>query len=143
MKQFMAILILAAPFVLYAQDTTTEQDIKELIAQYTQARESRDTVLLDQILVAEVDQLVSSGTWRRGKDAAKQGMMRSSSRNPGKRTITVEKVRLVADDCAIADARYEIGRADGTTRKMWSTFVVVQEGQIWKIAAIRNMLPAR
>ncbi|TDI72183.1 MAG: DUF4440 domain-containing protein, partial [Bacteroidetes bacterium] len=32
--------------------------------------------------------------------------------------------------------------ADGTARKMWSTFIVVRNEDGWKIAAIRNMLPA-
>jgi len=40
------------------------------------------------------------------------------------------------------DARYEIQNADGTTRKMWDTFIVVLDNDAWKISAIRNMLPA-
>ena len=44
---------------------------------------------------------------------------------------------------AIADGRYEIaGRQGGATRKMWSTFVMARQADGWKIAAIRNMLPA-
>jgi hypothetical protein len=42
----------------------------------------------------------------------------------------------------IADARYEIQNADGTARKMWSTFIVVYQDDAWKITAIRNMLLA-
>jgi hypothetical protein len=71
-----------------------------------------------------------------------QGMMRSSSANPGERTLTVDKIRLLNEAAAIADARYEIRNADGTNRRMWSTFVVVYEAGTWKITAIRNMLPA-
>jgi uncharacterized protein YxjI len=38
--------------------------------------------------------------------------------------------------------RYEIESADGTSRKMWSTFITVNDNGKWKITAIRNMLPA-
>jgi hypothetical protein len=44
----------------------------------------------------------------------------------------------------VADGRYELSAlAGGETRKMWSTFVLVEENGKWKIAAIRNMLPAK
>ena len=31
---------------------------------------------------------------------------------------------------------------EGNDRRMWSTFVMVKEADGWRIAAIRNMLPA-
>jgi uncharacterized protein (TIGR02246 family) len=131
---------------LYAQGETAtpqqKQEITALIDQYAQARETKDTVLLKSILTTEVDQLVSTGEWRDGIKGSMQGMMRSSSSNPGGRTLTVDKIRFLNAGAAIADARYEIQNADGTIRKMWSTFVVVYEAGTWKITAIRNMLPA-
>ena len=133
------------PF-LYAQDATTgsqhKQAIEALIDQYSQAREKQDTVLLKSILTEEIDQLVSTGEWRRGMRTAVEGMKRSSSTNPGGRTLTVDNIRFINPETAIADARYEIQNADGTLRKMWSTFIVVYEAGTWKITAIRNMLPA-
>lgn len=71
-----------------------------------------------------------------------QGMLRSSTSNPGQRTLTVENIRFLNLESAIVDARYEIENADGSVRKMWSTFVAVQDQDRWKITAIRNMLPA-
>ena len=131
---------------LYAQDATThskqQQAIKSLIDQYAQAREKQDTVLLKSILTEDIDQLVSSGEWRRGMEGAMEGMMRSSSSNPGDRTLTVDHIRFINAETAIADARYEIKNSDGSIRRMWSTFVVVYEADAWKITAIRNMLPA-
>lgn len=118
------------------------QGIYELIDNYSRAREKQDTVLLKNILTDEVDQLVSSGEWRIGIRAAVQGMQRSSAGNPGTRTLIVEKIRFLDSKNAIADARYEIKNPDGSLRKMWSTFVVVQQQGRWKIAAIRNMLPS-
>ncbi|HLO80013.1 MAG TPA: DUF4440 domain-containing protein [Chitinophagaceae bacterium] len=118
------------------------KDIYTLIDNYSIAREKKDTLLLKTILTQDVDQLVSTGEWRDGLGVAVQGMLRSSATSPGTRTLTVEKVRFLDSKNAIADARYEIKNPDGSTRKMWSTFVVVQQKGDWKIAAIRNMLPS-
>ncbi len=146
--KFLVLLFLTLTFFVEGQDLyqggQEERAIVLLIDQYTQARENRDTVLLKHILSPSIDQLVSSGEWRRGIRTAVDGMLRSSNRNPGTREITVEEVRLLNSESAIADARYEIRDQDGTVkRKMWSTFVVVREEKEWKIAAIRNMLPAK
>lgn len=120
-----------------------EQKIHALIDTYSQARTEKDSVLLSSILTIDIDQLVSSGKWRRGKAIAMKGMMQSSESNPGSRSLKVENIRFLNPECAIADARYEIRNADGSERKMWSTFSVVRIENRWKISAIRNMLPAR
>jgi len=137
---------LFCPVFLSAQNNKKEdpriRDINLLIDNYSQARDKKDTVLLKHILTSNVDQLVSSGEWRNGIGEAVQGMMRSSESNPGTRTLTVEKVRFFDNMNGIADARYEIKNKEGTIRKMWSTFVVVNDNGKWKIAAIRNMLPS-
>ncbi len=133
--------------LIYAQDTTSNtqkrQGIYDLVDTYAQAREKKDSVLLASILAADVDQLVSSGAWRKGKKESMKGMLQSSASNPGTRTLKIEKIRFLDSESAIADARYQIQNADGTFRKMWSTFIVVYEKDGWKITAIRNMLPAR
>ena len=133
--------------VLYGQDVTVNEKqqkaITSLIDQYSQAREKRDTTLLKTILTPGVDQLVSTGEWRIGLNAAVEGMMRSSANSPGKRTLHVEKIQIITPSSAIVDCRYEIQNTDGTVRKMWSTFTVVEDKKTWKITAIRNMEPAK
>jgi len=144
MKGLVLILLLClltAPSVL-AQSSGQEKAIHTLIADYARARETGDEVLLNRILASDVDQLVSSGTRRNGKAESIAGMIRSSQTNPGERTITVDKVRFLNAETAIADTKYEIRNPDGSTRKMWSTFVVVRQDNMWRISAIRNMLPA-
>ena len=116
--------------------------IAALIDQYSEAREKRDTVLLKKILVADIDQLVSTGEWRHGIASAVEGMLRSSATAPGTRTLTIDKLRLLDKAAAIVDCRYEIQGDNGTVRKMWSTFIVVSVKGNWKISAIRNMLPS-
>ena len=137
---------LACVIVLYGQDATTndklQKTITSLIDQYSQAREKRDTVLLKTILTSNVDQLVSTGEWRVGINAAVEGMMKSSANSPGTRTLHVEKIQMISPSSAIVDCRYEIQNTDGTARKMWSTFIVIADKKTWKIMAIRNMLPA-
>jgi len=132
---------------LYGQHTTTANDkqqkaITSLIDQYSQAREKRDTTLLKTILTSDVDQLVSTGEWRVGINAAVDGMMKSSANSPGTRTLHIEKIQMLTASSAIVDCRYEIQNTDSSARKMWSTFVVVADKETWKIRAIRNMLPA-
>lgn len=146
----MWILVVCSNFLItvaYSQVTKLSsqknQPIYTLIDQYAQARETKDTVLLEQILTKDIDQLVSSGEWRRGFETAKQGMLNSSTANPGSRTLTIDQIRFLSSKTALVDTRYEIQNADGSLRKMWSTFIVVFQNNRWKITAIRNMLPAK
>ena len=120
-----------------------QKDIYHLINQYSVARENKDTLLLKSILTNDVDQLVSSGEWRHGVNSSVQGMLNSSASSPGTRTLTIEKIRLLSSTSAIVDCKYEIRNTDGTIRKMWSTFIVVSDRGVWKISAIRNMLPSK
>ena len=119
------------------------QDIHALIDKYSEAREKKDTILLKAILTADIDQLVSTGEWRSGVQSSVRGMLKSSATSPGTRKLTIDKIRMVSPSAAIVDCKYEIDNPDGTPRKMWSTFVVVEEKRIWKISAIRNMLPSQ
>jgi hypothetical protein len=131
---------------LCAQDMPTEKlkkDISSLIDKYSEAREKRDTVLLKNILTADIDQLVSTGEWRNGIGAAVEGMIRSSASSPGTRTLTIDKIKMLDDAAAIVDCKYDIQNTDGSTRRMWSSFIVVIEAGVWKISAIRNMLPSQ
>jgi uncharacterized protein (TIGR02246 family) len=136
-----------AIFVLFtvslaAQSPARDAPIIQIVADYNTARDNQDPKAIEKLFTNDADQLVSNGVWRRGKDTLVQGMLASSSGNPGDRTLTVETVRFVSADVALADARYEIAGAD-SVRKMWSTFLVVKTADGWRISAIRNMLPAQ
>lgn len=135
---------LSAPSGLPAQDAAAEPAVRELVAKYATARGSEDAGAVAALFTVDADQLVSTGEWRRGREELVRGMIESSRRNAGARTITVEAVRFPVPGLAIADARYEIAASPGTeARKMWSTFICVREAGGWRIAAIRNMLPSR
>lgn len=129
---------------LFGETPVDERTIRGLVAEYARAREHLDPGALQALFTPDADQLVSSGAWRHGREQLISGMLESSRRNSGERSIDVERIRFISDDVAIADARYVIkGREGAGDRRMWSTFVAVRSGEEWRIAAIRNMLPAR
>jgi uncharacterized protein (TIGR02246 family) len=139
------LLTLATLDAPLAQDTerpADEQAIRAVIQEFLDARDANDPARLRAILTAEVDQQQTSGATRRGRDAVVSGSLETQRSTGGKRTITVDSVRFLAADMAIADGRYDsLGRADGTDRHMLTSIVLEHQTDGWKIAAIRNMLP--
>jgi uncharacterized protein (TIGR02246 family) len=120
-----------------------EAPVREIVQKYMDARDRQDGHALESIFTSDADQLVSSGEWRKGRAEVVRGTLASSRNTGGQRTITVEAVRFLSNDVAIADGRYELtGLAGGETRKMWTTMVLTRTSDSWRIAAIRNMLPA-
>lgn len=128
--------------VAMAQSSTDEAAIRDVVKRYVDARERIDPKATEALFTADADQLVSSGEWRKGLDAVVKGTTASSQNNSGKRTITVESIRFLTADVAIADGRYELVGGESNTRKMWTTLIMKRTAGTWKIAAIRNMLPA-
>ena len=134
------LLLLAS--LAYAADP--ESEIRAAVQRYVDIREHPDSQALESLFTADADQLVSSGEWRKGKDAVVKGTIAASQREAGKRTITVESIRFLSKTVAIADGRYDLMDAAGNpTRRMWSSIVLTRSHSGWQIAAIRNMLPAR
>jgi uncharacterized protein (TIGR02246 family) len=129
------LMVLGVGYALAQADETA--GVKDVVRRYVDARETRDAKSIASLFAPDADQLVSSGEWRRGAASLVKGMLGSSERNSGKRTITVETVRFVGSDVAIADGRYEIAGS----RPMWSTFVMRKHEGSWRIEAIRNMAP--
>jgi uncharacterized protein (TIGR02246 family) len=120
-----------------------ETPIRTIVQKYMDARDRQDAHALAALFTADADQLVSSGEWRKGRDVVVRGTLASSRNTGGQRTITVESVRFLSNDVAVADGRYELtGLAGGESRKMWTTLLVIHTREGWRIAAIRNMLPA-
>ena len=135
-----------ASLVLLQTSGTSNPDeaaVRAVVQQYVEAREAQSADALQKLFTDEADQLVSSGEWRRGRDAVVKGGLASSQQTGGKRALIVERVRFLAPTVALVDARYELtGLQGGAARSMWATLVIVREGSGWRITAIRNMLPA-
>ena len=121
-----------------------KENIRMVLMSYVAARDARDINAVKAVLDPGIDQLTSRGEWRRGIEAATDGMKRSSKMNPGKRSIEVESVRFISPDVALADARYTIKGTGGPSRILWSSFILVKNSSgKWLITSIRNQKPAK
>jgi uncharacterized protein (TIGR02246 family) len=119
-----------------------EAAVRAVIQAFLDTREKNDAAGLAALLTPDVDQRQTSGNMRTGRDAVVSGSLTTQQSTGGQRTITVDSLRFVGPDVAIADGRYDsVGRADGTDQRMLTSMVLRREGGAWKIAAIRNMLP--
>lgn len=120
-----------------------EAGVRDLVKQYVAARESGDAKTISGLFTPDADQLVSSGEWRKGRDGVVTGTVASSAKEKGQtRTIELQSVRLIAPDVAIADGRYVLSGGASRSRNMWTTIIAKRTPAGWRIAAIRNMLPA-
>jgi uncharacterized protein (TIGR02246 family) len=120
-----------------------EQAIRAVIQAFLDTREKNDAAGLSALLTPDVDQQQTSGNVRKGRDAVVSGSLSTQRDTGGTRTITVDSLRFVSDDVALADGKYDsLGRADGTDQRMLTSMVLRRDGGGWKIAAIRNSLPA-
>lgn len=138
-----ALALAVSLFGQSSSNPTGEASVRAVVQKYMDARDQRDSAALAALFISDADQLVSTGEWRKGRDAVVKGTLASSQTTGGKRTIIVESVRFLTPDVALADGRYELsGLANGETRKMWTTILLEHHPDGWRIAAIRNMLPA-
>lgn len=146
MKPFMLLPFVIVAFTAFAQSADRAADetaVRAVIQAFLDTREKNDAAALAALLTADVDQRQTSGNMRTGRDAVVSGSLQTQQSTGGRRTITVDSLRFVGPDVAIADGRYDsIGRADGTDQRMLTSMVLRREGGDWKIAAIRNMLPS-
>jgi uncharacterized protein (TIGR02246 family) len=126
-----------------APASADELAVREVVRRYVDARETNDPKAIEALLTLDADQLVSDGVWRRGRDELVRGMLESTKKTGGRRTIKVETVRFLTPEVAIADGRYDqTGLTDGSDRRMWTSIVLKRTTEGWRISAIRNMLPA-
>jgi uncharacterized protein (TIGR02246 family) len=136
-----AVLVLSFSLSALAQPTRSapvadEPLVRELVRRYVNARELKDPKAIEALFTEDADQHTTGGEWRRGRAQIVNGTIESSTRNPGTRRISVAAVRFITADVAIADGPYEIG-----SRRMWTTIVLKRDDGVWRIAAIRNMVP--
>lgn len=141
MIRLLVFTLFCVTLALHGQPPADDAAIRALVQSYFDAREHPDAGQLAGLFTATADQLVSSGEWRKGRKALVDGVLASSARESGKRTIEIETIRRLTPDVAIADGRYTIAGPAGP-RHMWSAFILQKQDGRWLIAAIRNMLPA-
>ena len=122
---------------------TNEAEIRDLVRHYVAARETGDAKAIAALFTPDADQLVSSGEWRKGREGVAAGTVASSAKEKGQtRTIELQSIRFVTADVAVADGRYVLSGGVSGSRNMWTTIIAKRTPAGWRIAAIRNMLPA-
>src|SRR5688500_151207 len=120
-----------------------EAAIRAVIQAFLDTREKTDAAVLAARWTPDAAQRQTSRNNLTGRDAVVSGSLTTQQSTRGRRTISVDSLRFVGTDVAIADGRYDsVGRADGTDQRMLTSMVLRREGGAWKIAAIRNMLPS-
>jgi uncharacterized protein (TIGR02246 family) len=135
--------VLATASIASSATPGSEDAIRRVVQRYVDVRNHFDAAALRELFTPDADQLVSNGQWRRGLENLLQGAAASSKKENGQSSVKVEYIRMIGSDVAIVDGRYETsGAGTAASRKMWSTFVLLRSGDQWRIAAIRNMLPA-
>ena len=118
-----------------------EHAIRAVIQAFLDTRERNDAAGLTALLTPDVDQQQTSGNTRRGREAVVAGTLGTQRDTGGTRAISVDSLRFVSADVAIADGRYDsVGRTDGTDQRMLTSMVLRRDPGGWKIAAIRNQL---
>jgi uncharacterized protein (TIGR02246 family) len=137
----LSFFLLLTPTLAAQPSSADEAAVRQVVANYVNARELRDPRAIEALFTADADQHTTGGEWRRGRAQVVAGTLESSKRNPGTRNITVSAVRFLTADAAIADGPYEIGSGAGV-RRMWTTIVLTRTADSWRIAAIRNAVPA-
>jgi hypothetical protein len=140
---FLFFILITVDVAAVAQDVPDRTQDELAIRQVTQAfilrREDGDETGLRALLTTTCDQRLTSGRMRSGPDAVVSGSLASTRNSGGKRLITLESIRFLGTDVAIANGRYDsLGRSDGTDLHMLTTIVFWRVDGEWRIDAIRN-----
>lgn len=136
-------LLVMTNLAALAQDapdrSADEMAIRQVTQQYILRRDNGDEAGLRALLTADVDQRLTSGRMRLGREAVVSGSLDSTRNSGGKRVISLESIRFLGADVAIANGLYDsLGRADGTDLHMLTTIVFWRIDGEWHIDAIRN-----
>jgi len=147
MKSYVMLFLLGTlPVVTLAQQAPAraedEAAIRQTVQAFIESRETNDRGRLVALLTADVDQLVTTGGMRVGRDAVVDGSLSTTATAGGRRLIALQTIRFLGSDIAIGDGPYDVvDRADGPDRHYQTTMVFQRVGDDWKITAIRNMQP--
>ena len=116
-----------------------EAAIRTVTQEFILLRDQDDEAALRALLTAACDQRLTSGHLRSGRDAVVSGSLESTRTRGGQRSISLESIRFLGADVAIANGRYDsTGRSDGTDLYMRTTMVFWRVAGEWRIDAIRN-----
>lgn len=142
---FLFFLLVTVSVAAEAQDTVDrsadESAIRQVTQDYIARRDEGDEAGLRALLTENIDQRLTSGRMRLGRDEVVSGSLGSTQSSGGKRVITLKDIRFLGADVAIANGNYDsLGRANGTDLHMQTTIIFWRFDGKWHIDAIRNAL---
>lgn len=136
---------LAVSGIVHGQTGSASEEtaIRRVIQQHDQTRSAGDWRAASNLFTNEGSTLTSAGEWRRGRAQLEKlgAATGTAAYKGGKYTSTVESVRMLAPTVALVDTRFEIASIAGGSRRGHTTYVLVKEGDQWRIAASRSMVP--
>jgi uncharacterized protein (TIGR02246 family) len=138
------VIVLAAAASAGSAQATDEAAIRRVVERFDDTRNTGDWKGFTALFTKEADQLISSGTWRRGPDDIAKGMQEitSTAYKGATHKTTADRVRMLGPGVAISDGAFTITNiAGGGGRKGLVTMVLVKDGSEWRIAAARSMVP--
>jgi uncharacterized protein (TIGR02246 family) len=139
------VVVLAAGAEVGSGQTSDEAAIRQVVQRFDDTRNTGDWKALAALFTKDADQLISSGTWRRGPDDIAKGMQEitSTAYKGATHKTTADRVRMLAPGIAISDGTFTITNiAGGGGRTGLVTMVLMKDGGEWRIAAARSMVPA-
>jgi hypothetical protein len=141
--RLLCFLLVVTDLAAVAQDAPVRSEdelaIRHVTQEYILQRDKGDEAGLRALLTAACDQRLTSGRMRLGREAVVRGSLDSTQNSGGTRVISLESIRFLGADVAIANGRYDsLGRSDGTDLHMLTTIVFWRIDGEWYIDAIRN-----
>jgi len=139
----LCVLLVLTDLAAVAQDvpdrSADEAAIRHVTQDYILRRDNGDEAGLRALLTDACDQRLTSGRMRSGREAVVRGSPGSTQNSGGTRVITLDSIRFLGADVAIANGTYDsLGRSDGTDLHMLTTIVFWRVDREWRIDAIRN-----
>lgn len=144
--------IVATSVVMAQVGSSDEQAVRNVLQQFSAARNAKDAPAAAAFFSEDADFGTSRGERTEGRKNIEKRFATSFASGPYKKSVVKEdivSVRMISEDCAIADFNWELsGLVDVNgkelpTRKGGATTVLVRKDGKWLIAALRAMVPAK
>lgn len=134
---YLTVICLMPTKSLFAQSADPGEDkaIRNLVALFYEGWNEHDVEKMVSVYAGDIDHVNAFGEWHKGKEAMKEALTKFHA-GPGKtshKTITVEKIRFIKPDVAVALVRQtsKVGNV--------GTFVLSKESGKWLVVSFANV----
>jgi uncharacterized protein (TIGR02246 family) len=149
---FLQVCVVAVSLVAGQTGTSDEQAIRNVLRQFSEARNAKDAKAAASFFTEDGDFGTSRGERAEGRKNIEKRLAKSFASGPYSKSTAKQgtaSVRMLSAGCAIADYTWELAGLRGVdgkalpTRKGAATTVLVKKDGKWFIAALRAMIPAK